>query len=663
MANRSLSDFFALTLAARAALLVAMSAFIFAIYWPGMYGPLVFDDIANIVDNSYLKLHSLDFSSLKNAAFSSESGPLNRPVPMLTFAFNIYFNNGSIVAFPFKFTNVSIHAINGLLVYWLSLLGLRRLVTTDPRLFSLSPNQIFFLASGTALLWSVHPIQLTSVLYIVQRMTSLSATFVLLALISYILGRNTILAGKRNLGFFAIFCGPIIFGTLGLFSKENAALLPLYIVLLEFTLFRSEVPVALWDSLSKQTRFLLIGGIVFSVLAISAYLIVHFLPGYSGRMFSFTERVLSQPRILLFYLFLILLPQAHKFGVFHDDIQLSSSLVNPWTTLPSILFVWFLLGSALFLYKKHKLLTFGILWFFISHLMESTIIALEPAHEHRNYLAVFGPVVALMYLSFLAVNASGRKHIWGLPILFLVLFSANTSLRAWHWSDLASLHDYESRNHPESARAQASLGSMFAKAGQLDEAKEAFLRASKLRSHEVADLINVRIILAWQRHSPPEELGNEILRRARYGLITPLTAQVLNYAVNCSALDCGAVQNDLLVWLPIYISRSGKNSRSGAHFNYLYAQVLLNAGKTDEAILALNKAITSYSSYLHPYFLLAAIYMKIGDTERAEKVVQDLDSANQNNTHPRDKEIRKLSDNIQKIKAQGSTQSRNWTSR
>ncbi|KPJ89109.1 MAG: hypothetical protein AMJ53_16070 [Gammaproteobacteria bacterium SG8_11] len=191
---------------------------------------------------------------------------------------------------------------------------------------------------------------------------------------------------------------------------------------------------------------------------------------------------------------------------------------------------------------------------------------------------------------------------------------------------------------------------MFAKAGQLDEAKEAFLRASRLRPHEVADLVNVRIILAWQHRSPQKELAQEILSRVKHGLITPLTNQVLDYGVDCASKDCAAIRSDLLTWLPIYIRRSIANSRRTAHYYYLYASVLLSDGKIDDSIAALEKAISTYGRYLHPYFLLTGIYMKTGELEKAEKVLAELELSNQGNTNPRDREIRELSDNIQQLK-------------
>ena len=61
-----------------------------AVYWPGLSGGFQFDDTVNIEQNSLLRLRSLSPGALLAAATSSESGPLMRPLSMLSFALNRY---------------------------------------------------------------------------------------------------------------------------------------------------------------------------------------------------------------------------------------------------------------------------------------------------------------------------------------------------------------------------------------------------------------------------------------------------------------------------------------------------------------------------------------------------------------------------------------------
>jgi tetratricopeptide (TPR) repeat protein len=620
------------------------------VYWPGINGPFLFDDIENIINNDYLRPKAIDYNSLFNAAFSSEAGSLGRPIPVLSFALNFYFDNGTATTFPFKLTNVLIHCANGLLIFSFFNLALRRLAESDSKFSSLTSGHALILSFAAALLWVSHPIHLTSVLYVVQRMASLSATFVLLALLSYLKGRTAALSGRKTAGIIYGIGGTTIFGLMGLYSKENAALLPLYILLIESALFSREYPWKTWTALNTRTRTSILAGIVLFCVFVTAYLIDFSLPGYSGRNFTFFERILTEPRILLFYLSLIFLPRVDAFGIFHDDIPISTSFLSPWTTLPALVIIGLLIISSVLLFHRHRLISFSILWFFISHSLESTIIALELVHEHRNYLAAIGPIVIIVYLTYQATVLTGRSRLWWIPGLFLVLFVTNTSLRAWNWSDSASLYDFEARNHPDSARAQASMGSLLAKVGKLEEAKKYFLHAASLRTYEATDLINVQIIHAWQNIEPSEELKQETLKRVRFGLLTPLTGQVLQYAVGCAPRDCALLQDDLLIWLPIYVTRARNQPKKFAHYQFLNAQVLLLAGRRQDAISSLDSAISVCGELLHPYFLLAGIYLQSGDLDMASKILGKLEQANINNPHPRDRAIRRLSDKIQELK-------------
>lgn len=95
--------------------LILALALTLLIYLPGLNGPFVFDDFTNIVQNSALTVHNLDWDQLAQAALSSNAGPLQRPLSMLSFALNVYF--GGLDAYAFKWVNLLIHLLNGVLVY------------------------------------------------------------------------------------------------------------------------------------------------------------------------------------------------------------------------------------------------------------------------------------------------------------------------------------------------------------------------------------------------------------------------------------------------------------------------------------------------------------------------------------------------------------------
>ena len=179
-------------------LVLALSAFV---YLPGISGPWIFDDYTNLIHNSYVKVQTLSPDALRQAAYSLKAGPLQRPISMISFALNHYFAGGMNTTTPYKLNNLVIHIFNGLLVFWFLRLVLSRLIKiTRGRMpaWRISPQATTLLASAGSMLWLIHPIQITSVLYVVQRMTELSALFTFLGLIAYLMGRSRVTHGEKG---------------------------------------------------------------------------------------------------------------------------------------------------------------------------------------------------------------------------------------------------------------------------------------------------------------------------------------------------------------------------------------------------------------------------------------------------------------------------------
>ncbi len=163
-------------------------------YSPGLSGDFLFDDDANIVHNDNIHIHKLTPASLKGAALSGHSGPLKRPVSMLSFALNYYF--AGLDTFYFKLTNVVIHLLNGIGLFFLTRLILAAYRERhEPRL---TDRHLLVLSLAVSAAWLLHPLNLTGVLYVVQRMTSLSALFVIWGLVLYMAGRRRMIRDARR---------------------------------------------------------------------------------------------------------------------------------------------------------------------------------------------------------------------------------------------------------------------------------------------------------------------------------------------------------------------------------------------------------------------------------------------------------------------------------
>ncbi len=179
-----------------------------AIYLPGLAGDYVFDDLPNLLHNKRLQIDSLHMESLQGAAFSSGAGILRRPVSMVSFALNRYFFG--VAPYSYKVVNLVIHLLTGLGLFLFS-----RLLVRTYRLYhkpDLPEAAVAWLPVVVSGLWLVHPLNLTSVLYIVQRMTSLATLFMVCGLCLYVAGRHRMLDNQRGLPL--ILTGLLVFGGL-----------------------------------------------------------------------------------------------------------------------------------------------------------------------------------------------------------------------------------------------------------------------------------------------------------------------------------------------------------------------------------------------------------------------------------------------------------------
>ena len=431
---------------------VGASLLVLLIYLPGLPGMFVFDDISNIVQNPALHIRELGPSDLLQAMLSSPGGGLMRPLSMLSFALDYYFWGLSPPAF--KLTNIFIHIACGLS---LGLVARELLMArAEDARDALPRREIAWLSLGVALLWCVHPLDLTAVLYAVQRDTALATLFSALGVLAYLTGRRHERQGQG--GNWLIWFWTPLATLAGMLCKENAALVPVFLLLIEWTVlgFRGHGGRISRSSQAFFGAFLLLPGI-----GVAALVLLHpatLFASYAGRDYGMAQRLLSEARILLDYLRWAVLPDLGQLGLFHDDIAVSRGLLEPASTLASCLGIALLLGVAVAVRKRLPLLSLGILWFFAGHLVESTVLPLELAFEHRNYLPLFGLIFGIAATLYTLARRRGEgRLVVAMLVIGTVAMAAATAVRASDWGDELSFARSEARHHPQSPRALAEL--------------------------------------------------------------------------------------------------------------------------------------------------------------------------------------------------------------
>ena len=404
-----------------------------------------FDDSPNILDRPAITISQLSLAALANAAHNAFL-PL-RPLPSITFALDWWRGGGAPA--PFLVTNLALHILSACGV--LALL-LRILNIANP---GKSPAPAVIAATAAALWWALQPIHVQAVSYVVQRMTILAALFSLLSVLAYIQGRSA----DRHRAIWLV--ASLASFALGSMSKENTWITPLLLLSAEFLIVRhGKSPVR--SSLDRMLIALpiLAGLAVLADLMASGPLGRWALAGYETRSFTLAERLLTQPKVVLFHVSQILWPLPQRFSLEHDvEIIRSAASIQFW--LPALVITaWCATALLLTTRPRHRITAFWMLWIPVTLAIESSFVPLELVFEHRMYLPSVG------FAGLIAQGLSGLPSKigvstatgWAILSVAILLSLWSTHERIPQWRTETSLYQQAVKVAPNSARAWNHLG-------------------------------------------------------------------------------------------------------------------------------------------------------------------------------------------------------------
>jgi tetratricopeptide (TPR) repeat protein len=582
---------------------VALLAIGWGAYHPGLSGDFLFDDFANLPAIGATGPVT-NWATFWRYITSGIADPTGRPLTLLTFLIDA--RDWPASPYLFKFSNVVLHLINGALLTWvLCKLGWTLTVgNPSPRRFSSSPfaresgedhRGIAVAALFGAGAWLLHPLFVSTTLYIVQREAMLPATFVLIGMLGWMVSREALLRGQTKRALAGMGLSAWVCTALAVLCKANGALLPLLLLLTEWTvLSRRPMP-------SVGTRrwyryavgvFLVVPGAL--VLAYLLHLLPHsFTAILDARGWSVGQRLLTEPRVLVDYLRLLFIPHAHSSGLFNDAFPVSTSWTHPASTIPCVVLIVALIAAGFALRKKYPALALALLFYFTAQLMESGWIPLELYFEHRNYLPamllfwpiglVFGKPGALRFLRVLAAAT------------ILAVLAVFTFQRASLWGDGFRQAQVWAAINPDSARAQTNA-------------------ALYDLQHDRPRLAAARLQLAITRH--PDDLQipvNLMGAECRLGAVQPTTLAAAENALEkarvggqvtfnwfgealdlaskhaCTGLDFQALQAtlDAARRNPYWRSQPGRQQ----DFDHLQGQLDLAEGRPEPALQSFNRAL------------------------------------------------------------------------
>ena len=479
-----------------ACFLVALGALTWSVYHPGLNGTFLFDDFANLPNLG-------QFGPVDNLATfwryltSGSADPVGRPLSLLSFLIDA--NDWPAAPYAFKRTGLLLHFINGALLCWL-LLQLGRILGKPER----QAQSAALL--GTAF-WLLHPLFVSTTLYVVQREAMLPTTFILLGLIGYVGGRSSAARGRRT-GIFVCALSLVICTLLAVLSKANGALLPLLALVVDSLLLAPSQAVI--DPRTKHVfarlrRTLLVAPSVLLLAYLAKTGYRGFVDGLPAiRPWTLGERLLTEARILVDYLGLLWMPRPYTAGLFNDAYVVSTGLVSPPATLLCLVIVVVLLAAAWTQRERYPAFAAAILFFFAGHLLESTVVPLELYYEHRNYapaLLMFWPLA--LWLTGSARARSAASVVpgpmptlpplvrGGLATVLIIGLASMTFLRADLWGSVDDQALMWARKNPDSARAQAYAAQIELGRGQVDAAIKRLREALARKPDEIQLSLNM----------------------------------------------------------------------------------------------------------------------------------------------------------------------------
>ena len=528
----------------------------------------------------------------------------NRFIPNLTFAINYHFSQ--LKVWDYHLYNLVIHLINAIIVWWLTLL-----ILSTPAIKNYPvvrhKNLIAFV---TALMFVSHPLATESVTYIVQRLASIVALFSFLSIALYIKAR---LSDKNGFAKYLWFASSVVSAIFAFHSKENSYTLPFAVALIELCFFRTK-------KLSfnfKDYRVILIGAsfigfILFVFYKFSFHILKPIAPNSTTdfKLITPLNYFLTQFSVIIKYIQLLFLPTKLNLDY---DFPLSNSIFEI-RTLFSFIVILSLISLSIFLYKKNRIFSFGIAFFFLALLVESSIIPIaDLIFEHRTYLPSYG--------FFLILSSGIYMLLWdkykNLAIsIFVVIIISNSYLtyqRNYVYENDLTLWNDVISGSPNKARAYNDRGDVFTVQNKLDEALRDYNKAIELQDSYPSAYSNRGYILTKMHKYDQalKDLNKAIELRPKFDIAYNNRGNLYSkMAKKDSAL------NDFNTAIELNPAYSDAYSNRG--------QLLTTENRFDDALSDLNKSIEINPNYPNAYLNRGCLYNNI---KKRQDALIDLNKA------------------------------------
>jgi len=432
-----------------------------AIYSNSFNVPFQFDDEPYIVENPTIR----NFPDLSGII---EAYGLFRVIGYLTFAINYHLHGLEVLGY--HVVNVGIHLMNAILLWWLT-----RLLLSSPK-STVQPLKQHgeALAFCAALIFLAHPLQTQAVTYIMQRFASLATLFYLLSVCLYLKAR---LGGLKPYLRIVVLVASLMSALLAMFTKQIAFTLPFCILMAEWMFVPDSKERRRWIRVAVPAIILL--ALIVPALYRFNFRQVFFVtlePGnyIPGDINAYTY-LCTQFRVLVKYISLFFLP----IGQTIDHYMPVSRGFFEGQTFASAAFLLLLLAFGAKVHRRHPLVSFGIYFFFLTSLVESSVIPIRHViFEHRAYLPLAGLSISAVFTVYeLIKNKNFFLAVIGIIgcILMILTYQRNKV-----WQDPIVLWKDAIEKAPLNPRPYYNLGYEYMKKKDNERALQYFNKALML---------------------------------------------------------------------------------------------------------------------------------------------------------------------------------------
>ncbi len=482
--------------------LLALWALVLAAYSNSFDAGLIFDNAAAISQDPRIRAvtpQNLCLIATQEYWYTNPTSGLYRPFTTLSYLVNYaVLGNGTRPA-GYHWINLAIHVVNVSLVYGLGILILGE---AD-------------LALVLAALWGVHPLLTESVTNIVGRADLLAGFSVLAGLLCYVRGAAE--KGRRKLAWFA---GMVAAQAIGLFSKENAAVLPGIMLLYDLTWPHGRS----WRNRAPAYAALLLPFAAFFLLRSQLQSHMHVVFSENPLIGAgFWEARLTAIKVIGKFLWLFFWPAQLSADYSYNAVPLFGAGAPSGENAKALLALAVCMGAvtlAVRWYRTQKALFFFLVFFFVALSATSNLVIIIGSIMGERF--VYLPLVGLAGCAVVAIRWIGRqtgmgrqtrmgrqtKAAWMITGLVCLAFAARTYARNFDWYDDRSLWTSAVSVSPGSARAHNNLGNVLMEIqGELPQAISEFEAALRIRPDYAEAHYNLGKALAQVPGSLPEAVS------------------------------------------------------------------------------------------------------------------------------------------------------------